>query len=354
MAALGLDAPDGEHRRLRGVGVVRALHQAFDDVGDLPAGAELDPVAQAGAGQCVVDGDQTFGQRRSDVAGEFRRRGAGPAFGAVDDDEVGRDTLVEHGLADGEEPAPRPGAELAAGGFPAGELPRAATNRTSSRGVVKTRCYGGERTSCPAGHRGRGRDDDAVDDRPARTAGVAVVPPGTGSRRNTRSPPPTWKAASRRRSGRPKWRSKSSVPTGSSCPATRRAGTWRRGRCCGCGTATPTCSGKSWARAWRSASTTSRRHRAGARPGRAPRCCRRTGSTSAPAWRSPASAPSSCATAASHRCTPTCTGCRRRGRGESEPAVWPESPHGFVGMTPPTGLPAQQRINAWVKALLGG
>ncbi len=36
----------------------------------------------------------------------------------------------------------------------------------------------------------------------------------------------------------------------------------------------------------------------------------------------------------------------------SEPAVWPESPHGFVGMTPPTGLPAQRRINAWVKALL--
>ena len=36
----------------------------------------------------------------------------------------------------------------------------------------------------------------------------------------------------------------------------------------------------------------------------------------------------------------------------SELAVWPESPHGFVGMTPPTGLLAQQRINAWVKALL--
>ncbi|MFI5592268.1 alpha/beta hydrolase [Amycolatopsis sp. NPDC051758] len=42
----------------------------------------------------------------------------------------------------------------------------------------------------------------------------------------------------------------------------------------------------------------------------------------------------------------------RAADGASELAVWPESPHGFVGMTPPTGRPAQQRINAWVKALL--
>ncbi|UOZ04086.1 alpha/beta hydrolase [Amycolatopsis sp. WQ 127309] len=42
----------------------------------------------------------------------------------------------------------------------------------------------------------------------------------------------------------------------------------------------------------------------------------------------------------------------RAAGGRSELAVWPESPHGFVGMTPPTGLPAQHRINAWVKALL--
>ena len=42
----------------------------------------------------------------------------------------------------------------------------------------------------------------------------------------------------------------------------------------------------------------------------------------------------------------------RAAGGESELAVWPESPHGFVGMTPPTGLPAQRRINGWVKALL--
>ncbi|WP_326837339.1 alpha/beta hydrolase [Amycolatopsis rhabdoformis] len=44
----------------------------------------------------------------------------------------------------------------------------------------------------------------------------------------------------------------------------------------------------------------------------------------------------------------------RAAGGASELAVWPESPHGFVGMTPPTGLPAQRRINAWVKALLLG
>lgn len=43
----------------------------------------------------------------------------------------------------------------------------------------------------------------------------------------------------------------------------------------------------------------------------------------------------------------------RAAGGESELAVWPASPHGFVGMTPPTGLPAQQRVNAWVSALVG-
>ncbi|GLY43291.1 hypothetical protein Amsp01_093140 [Amycolatopsis sp. NBRC 101858] len=42
----------------------------------------------------------------------------------------------------------------------------------------------------------------------------------------------------------------------------------------------------------------------------------------------------------------------RAAGGASELAVWPESPHGFVGMTPPSGVPAQSRINAWVKALL--
>jgi acetyl esterase/lipase len=33
---------------------------------------------------------------------------------------------------------------------------------------------------------------------------------------------------------------------------------------------------------------------------------------------------------------------------ESALAVWPESPHGFIRMAPPTGLPAQQRINEWL------
>ncbi|MDT7802975.1 MAG: acetyl esterase [Actinomycetota bacterium] len=43
--------------------------------------------------------------------------------------------------------------------------------------------------------------------------------------------------------------------------------------------------------------------------------------------------------------------CRRAAGAVSELAVWPESPHGFVGMTPPAGPLAQRRINAWVKAL---
>jgi acetyl esterase len=44
----------------------------------------------------------------------------------------------------------------------------------------------------------------------------------------------------------------------------------------------------------------------------------------------------------------------RAAGGASELAVWPESPHGFVGMAPPAGQLAQRRINTWVKALLDG
>ena len=125
VAALRLDAADGHHHRPGGVGVVGALDQPLDDVvagGDLAAGADPDPVAQPDADQRVVHGHQPLGQRHADVVLELQRGRAGAALGAVDDDEVRGDALLQHRLADGEEVDPRAHAELEAGRLAAGEL----------------------------------------------------------------------------------------------------------------------------------------------------------------------------------------------------------------------------------------
>ena len=125
VAGLGLDAADGHHHRARGVGVVGALDDPLDDVdagGDLAGGADLDPVAQPDADQRVVHGHQRLGQRHPDVVGELHRRRAGAALGAVDDDEVGGDALLDHRLADRQQVDARAEAELEAGRLAAGQL----------------------------------------------------------------------------------------------------------------------------------------------------------------------------------------------------------------------------------------
>ncbi len=91
VALLRLDAADGHHHRPGRVRVVGALRDALDDVDagrDLAAGADPDPVAQAGADQRVVHHDQPVGQGHADVVLVLQRRRAGAALGAVDDDEV--------------------------------------------------------------------------------------------------------------------------------------------------------------------------------------------------------------------------------------------------------------------------
>jgi hypothetical protein len=45
---------------------------------------------------------------------------------------------------------------------------------------------------------------------------------------------------------------------------------------------------------------------------------------------------------------PAVGGQRERARGV------PESPHGFVGVTPPTGLLAQRHIDEWLRSTLAG
>ena len=75
-------------------------HQAHDVEGrrDLAGAADLDLVAQVQADQRVVDEQQPLLQWRADIVGEFERRRARAAFGAVDDDEVRRDAGLQHGL----------------------------------------------------------------------------------------------------------------------------------------------------------------------------------------------------------------------------------------------------------------
>ena len=76
---------------------MRAMSKALTT---LPAQPSLMLVAQVQADQRVVHQQQPFLQRRADVVGELERRRAGAAFGAVDDDEVGRDAGLEHRLGD--------------------------------------------------------------------------------------------------------------------------------------------------------------------------------------------------------------------------------------------------------------
>ena len=175
------------------------------------------------------------------------------------------------------------------------------------RRVCARRAHRRRRGQRPAGPHGR------------RRRGVRPLPARAGA--PVSRPTPT--TASRRRCGWPgRWR-RSSAPTGSWCPGIRRAGTWRRRRCCGCGMGSPSCSGRSSGRAWCSGSTTWRGRRVRARPRRTPRCCRRGGSASSSEWRSPGSARNSCATAVSPRCTPTCAACRPRcSRSGSSTRCW--------------------------------
>lgn len=106
VAALRLDAADGEHKAARRIHPVGAEHQHAGDVkgaDDLAAGANLDLVAQAAAHQRVMHEQQPFAQRHTHIVGEFERRGAGAAFLAVHHDKVRQNAGVQHRLDDGDE-----------------------------------------------------------------------------------------------------------------------------------------------------------------------------------------------------------------------------------------------------------
>ena len=102
MAALALDAADGEHEAARGIGPIRAYRQHAGDVesaDQLAAGAYLDLVAQIQTHQHIVDKQQALAQRHADVVGEFQRRRAGAALLAVHHDEIRQNPVSSIALA---------------------------------------------------------------------------------------------------------------------------------------------------------------------------------------------------------------------------------------------------------------
>ncbi|MOA24555.1 hypothetical protein D3C78_1452360 [compost metagenome] len=125
MAALRLDAADGEHEAARRVGPVGADGQHAGDVegaDDLAAGAEFDLVPQVQPNEGVVHEQQALAHRHADVVGELHGRGASAAFLAVHHDEVREDAGFQHGLGDAHELPRMAKAELEAHRFTAGQL----------------------------------------------------------------------------------------------------------------------------------------------------------------------------------------------------------------------------------------
>uniref|UniRef100_A0A1I8ACY5 Phenol hydroxylase n=1 Tax=Steinernema glaseri TaxID=37863 RepID=A0A1I8ACY5_9BILA len=125
MAALRLDAADGEHEAARRVHPVGAQGQHAGDVeraDDLAGGADAHLVAQVQAHQGVVHEHQALAHGHADVVAEFAWRSAGAPFLAVDHDEVGHDLGGQHGLGDAHELPGVAQAELEAHRFAAGQL----------------------------------------------------------------------------------------------------------------------------------------------------------------------------------------------------------------------------------------
>ena len=126
VAALRLDAADGEHEaagRVAPVGTERHRpgHRRGGD--QLAAGADLHPVADAGADEDVLhEHAAPRSSGRAERVGELQRGGAGAALAAVDDDEVRVDVGREHGLDDGHELDRVADADLEADRLAAGQL----------------------------------------------------------------------------------------------------------------------------------------------------------------------------------------------------------------------------------------
>ena len=125
VAALRLDTTQCKHksaRRVHPVGTQRHHPGNVKSTDHLAGAAEFDAIAQANANEGVVHQRQAFLHGRAHVVAELHRCRPGAAFGAIDHDEVRRDTGLQHRLDDGK---PLPGmthAKLEAHRLAAAEL----------------------------------------------------------------------------------------------------------------------------------------------------------------------------------------------------------------------------------------
>ncbi|MNE48008.1 hypothetical protein D3C80_1424460 [compost metagenome] len=146
MAALRLDAADGEHEATGRVDPVGADGQHAGDVestDNLAARADTNLVAQVQAHQGVVHEHQAFAHRHADVVAELPWRGAGTAFLAINHDEVRDDTGGQHGLGDAHELPWVAKAELETHGLATGQLAQLANElqqlHRAAKGTVRRR-----------------------------------------------------------------------------------------------------------------------------------------------------------------------------------------------------------------------
>ncbi len=125
MTGLCLDAAQREHEAAGCIAPIRSERQQARDIESghhPPARAQADGLSQSRPLQAVVGEHQTFSQRRADVVDEFERRRAGAALRPVDNDEVGTNPGLQHGLAERHEFPGVADAELEADRLAAGQL----------------------------------------------------------------------------------------------------------------------------------------------------------------------------------------------------------------------------------------
>mmetsp|Transcript_13404 Transcript_13404/g.34050 ORF Transcript_13404/g.34050 Transcript_13404/m.34050 type:complete len:395 (+) Transcript_13404:468-1652(+) len=140
-----LDATQRKHKGARGVHHVGAECGGADHgkAGeDLARGDEFDVAAEARAEEDVVHKGEPVLHGEPHVVAELGRRRAGPALGAVDGDEVGRDTGLNHRAHDRRKLHLLPDAQLEPHGLPAGQLPQLPNKPAQPARVAERRMCG--------------------------------------------------------------------------------------------------------------------------------------------------------------------------------------------------------------------
>src|SRR6516225_5703550 len=154
MTGLRLNAAQREHEAAGCIAPIGSRRQQARDIESghhPPARAQANGLPQPRSDEGVVGEHQTFSQRRADVIDEFERRRAGAALRPVDNDEVGTNPGLQHGLAQRHELPGVADAELEADGLAAGQLAQLRDEVIISSGVLNAGWRAGEMQSTPMG-----------------------------------------------------------------------------------------------------------------------------------------------------------------------------------------------------------